>query len=54
MSTVFRGADLSSERAQQVVQRMLGHASAALTLNVYADLFNFSDGRIGDQFWTTR
>ena len=31
MSTVFRGADLPSERAQQVVQRMLGHASAAMT-----------------------
>ena len=54
MSTIFRGADLRSERAQQVVQHMLGHASSAMTLNVYADLFNFSDGGVGDRFWTTR
>ncbi len=37
MSTIFRGADLPSERAQQVVQRMLGDASAAMTHDVYAD-----------------
>ena len=54
MSTIFWGADLRSERAQQVVRHMLGHASSAMTLNVYADLFNFSDGGVGDRFWTTR
>ena len=49
MSTIFRGADLPSERAQQVVQRMLGHASAAMTHDVYADL-----NRFGDQIRLTR
>jgi hypothetical protein len=39
MSTIFFGAPICRASAQQVVQRMSGHASAATTLNVYADLF---------------
>lgn len=30
----------------KVVQRMLGHASAAMTLDVYADLFEEDLGRV--------
>jgi hypothetical protein len=50
MSPILRDADSRSERAQQAVQRMLGHASAALAPTVYADLFSFSDGRVGIGF----
>jgi len=31
---------ISSGANMKVVQRMLGHASAAMTLDVYADLFD--------------
>ena len=32
----------------KVVQRMLGHASAAMTLDVYADLFSDDLGAVAD------
>ncbi|MBW9109998.1 integrase [Microbacterium trichothecenolyticum] len=34
------GAPVSSGAHVKAVQRMLGHASAAMTLDVYADLFD--------------
>jgi hypothetical protein len=33
----------------ELVQRMLGHASAAMTLDVYADLFDSDHGDLADQ-----
>ena len=37
----------------KVVQRMLGHASAAMTLDVYADLFESDLDAVADQFSET-
>lgn len=36
---VIRGRETAAGANPKVVQRMLGHASAAMTLDVYADLF---------------
>ena len=33
----------------KAIQRMLGHASAAMTLDVYADLFDESLDRVADR-----
>jgi integrase len=44
-----RGAGDSSGRDPKVVQRMLGHASAALTLDVYADLFDSDLDTVADR-----
>ena len=37
-----------SAGANPVVQRMLGHASAAMTLGVYADLFDSDLGSVAE------
>ena len=34
----------------KLVQRMLGHASAAMTLDVYADLFDSDHGDLAERF----
>jgi integrase len=38
----------------KAVQRMLGHASAAMTLDVYADLFDEDLGHVADALTKAR
>jgi integrase len=40
---------ISAGANPKVVQRMLGHASAAMTLNVYADLFDSDLDRVAER-----
>ena len=51
LSHLARAASLAigSGVNPKVVQRMLGHASAAMTLDVYADLFDSDFTAVADQ-----
>jgi integrase len=44
---------LSAGANVKVVQRMLGHASAAMTLDVYADLFDDDFTKVADKLSET-
>jgi len=48
---------ISAGANPKVVQRMLGHASAAMTLDVYADLFESDLGAVAEnvgKMWSDR
>ena len=44
---------IASGANPKVVQRMLGHASAAMTLDVYADLFDSDFTKVADKLSET-